>query len=151
MLLRGEARRKAERVASAARLFEEYVGSIVDALPFRDGTADVLLHGHCHQKSMGLVPPAQALLSRIPGATVIDLDAGCCGMAGSFGYTRDHFDVSRAIGERKLFPAIRQRKPGTVIVAGGTSCRHQIAQFTGAEAVHPAVLLQSLLVGSRVT
>lgn len=78
-------------------------------------------------------------------ATLVDLDAGCCGMAGSFGYSRDHFDVSQAIGERKLFPAIRDRAPDTAVVAGGTSCRHQIAQFTGAAAVHPAVLLQSLL------
>ena len=81
----------------------------------------------------------------IPGATVVDLDAGCCGMAGSFGYSADHFDVSRAIGERKLLPAVRNKKPGTVVVAAGTSCRHQVKDFTGERAVHPAVLLRSLL------
>ena len=66
-------------------------------------------------------------------------------MAGSFGYDKGHYDVSRAIGERKLFPAVRGREPGTVIVAAGTSCRHQIHDFTGELAVHPAVLLRSLL------
>ena len=89
-------------------------------------------------------------LSRVPGASVLDLDAGCCGMAGSFGYTRDHYDVSRAIGERKLFPAIRTRESDAVVVAGGTSCRHQISHFTGVAAIHPAVLLQSLLTPETV-
>jgi Fe-S oxidoreductase len=66
-------------------------------------------------------------------------------MAGSFGYMKDHFEVSRAIGERKLFPAVRAKAPGAVVVAAGTSCRHQVLEFTGVEAVHPAVLLRSLL------
>ena len=68
-----------------------------------------------------------------PGATVVDLDAGCCGMAGSFGYARDHYEVSRAIGERQLFPAVRAAAEGTVVVAAGTSCRHQIHDFTGVD------------------
>jgi Fe-S oxidoreductase len=76
---------------------------------------------------------------------VTDPDAGCCGMAGSFGYGRDHFEISRQIGERRLFPAIRQRELGTVIVASGVSCRHQIKDFTGETAIHPAMLLQLLL------
>jgi Fe-S oxidoreductase len=76
---------------------------------------------------------------------VVDLDAGCCGMAGSFGYDRGHYDVSRAIGERKLFPAVRAKAPDAVVVAAGTSCRHQIADFTSERAVHPAILLRSLL------
>jgi FAD/FMN-containing dehydrogenase/Fe-S oxidoreductase len=149
-LLRGDARRKAQVVAGASVLFEEYVAGLADALPLAAGPSRVLLHGHCHQRSMGLVTPSRALLSRIPGATVVDAEAGCCGMAGSFGYGRDHYEVSRAIGERRLFPAVRGRDSHTVVVAAGTSCRHQIHDFTGAEAVHPAVLLQSLLAeGSR--
>jgi Fe-S oxidoreductase len=95
---------------------------------------------------MGLLPVAKALLSRVPGATIIDPDAGCCGMAGSFGYSRDHFEVSRQIGERRLFPAVRAGTPGTAIVASGFSCRHQIGDFTDATAVHPAVFLQSRLI-----
>ena len=144
-LLRGESRRKADAVARASVLFEEFVATRAAALPLAPGPRTILLHGHCHQKSMGLVTPARALLSRIPDVTVVDLDAGCCGMAGSFGYARDHYDVSRAIGERKLFPAIRSKPDGAVVVAAGTSCRHQIADFTGAEAVHPAILLRTLL------
>jgi FAD/FMN-containing dehydrogenase/Fe-S oxidoreductase len=144
-LLRGEARRKAQAVAAASVLFEEYVAGLGSAVPLGSGPARVLLHGHCHQRSMGLVPPAKAVLSRIPGVTVEDADAGCCGMAGSFGYGRDHYEVSRAIGERRLFPAVRKRGEDTVVVAAGTSCRHQIHDFTGVEAVHPAVLLRSLL------
>ena len=144
-LLRGEARRKAEVVASASVLFEDYVARLSVPLPLVAGPAQVLLHGHCHQRSMGLVPPARTLLARIPGVTVVDAEAGCCGMAGSFGYGRDHYEVSKAIGERRLFPAVRARDANTVVVAAGTSCRHQIHDFTGAEAVHPAVLLRSLL------
>jgi FAD/FMN-containing dehydrogenase/Fe-S oxidoreductase len=144
-LLRGDARRKAEAVASACVLFEEFVQTAVKSLPLRPGPPEILLHGHCHQKSMGLLAPARSLLARIPGAVVVDLDAGCCGMAGSFGYAAAHFEVSRAIGERKLLPAVRNRKPGTVVVAAGTSCRHQVRDFTGERAVHPAVLIRSLL------
>lgn len=97
---------------------------------------------------MGLAAPAKALLSRIPGTQVTDLDAGCCGMAGSFGYTRDHYEVSRAIGERKLLPAARALDDRSTLVAGGTSCRHQVKHFSGVRAVHPAVLLRSLLARS---
>ena len=114
-------------------------------LTLKPGPASVLLHGHCHQKSMGLGGPAKTLLSQIPGTSVVDLDAGCCGMAGSFGYAHDHYEVSRAIGERKLFPAVRNKGDESVVVAAGTSCRHQIADFTGKTAIHPAVLLDSLV------
>jgi Fe-S oxidoreductase len=100
---------------------------------------------------MGLAAPAKALLSRVPGAVVTDLDAGCCGMAGSFGYTRDHYDVSRAIGERKLLPVARALDARSVLVAAGTSCRHQVHDLAGAAAVHPAVLLRSLLEETRWT
>jgi FAD/FMN-containing dehydrogenase/Fe-S oxidoreductase len=144
-LLRGESRRRAETVAKAAVLFEEFARAIVPRLTLSSGPASILLHGHCHQKSMGLVPAAKSLLSLIPGASVVDLDSGCCGMAGSWGYSHDHYEISRAIGERRLFPAVRSRQPGAVVAAAGTSCRHQIRDFTGVEALHPAVLLRSLL------
>jgi Fe-S oxidoreductase len=148
-LLRGEAQRKARVVADACVLFEDYLerewagGAL--SIPLRQGPSTLLLHGHCHQKAMGLLPSARALLGRIPSCTVVDLDAGCCGMAGSFGYAREHYDVSRQIGERRLLPAARAMKPDAVLVAAGTSCRHQVEHFTGAKAVHPAVLLKSLL------
>jgi len=148
-LLRGDAQRKAQVVGEACLLFEDYVEREWAAgrlsLNLKSGPATVVLHGHCHQKSMGLVPPAKALLSRIPSCTVVDLDSGCCGMAGSFGYSKDHYEVSRQIGERRLLPAARDLKPGDVLAAAGTSCRHQVAHFAGVEAQHPAVLLHSLI------
>jgi Fe-S oxidoreductase len=94
---------------------------------------------------MGLLQPAKALLSRVPESKVIDLDAGCCGMAGSFGYSREHFEVSKKIGERRLLPAARGLKEGEALVAAGVSCRQQVEDFTGKQALHPAVLLRSLL------
>lgn len=148
-LLRGELRRRARVIASRAVLFEEFLESECAGgrakLALKPGPTQVLLHPHCHQRSMGLAQPAKALLSRIPGAAVVDLDAGCCGMAGSFGYTRDHFDVSHAIAERKLLPAARALGKDSVLVAAGTSCRHQVADLGGVTAWHPAVLLRSLL------
>jgi FAD/FMN-containing dehydrogenase/Fe-S oxidoreductase len=148
-LLRGDAQRKARRVAEACVLFEDYVEQECQAgrarLELKAGPSKVLLHGHCHQKAMGLMPTARALLARIPSATVVDLDAGCCGMAGSFGYAKEHYDVSRQIGERKLLPAARALAAGEMLVAPGTSCREQVAHFTGVRALHPAELLQSLL------
>jgi Fe-S oxidoreductase len=144
-LLRGEARRKAEVIATRSVLFEELLASYPARLVLKPGPKTILFHGHCHQKSMALVAPAKTVLSTIPNTAVVDLDAGCCGMAGSFGYAREHYDVSRAIGERKLFPAVRQKPDGAVVVAAGTSCRHQIADFTGESAMHPALLLASLI------
>jgi len=148
-LLRGEQQRRARVVGQRAVLFEEFLEAECAggraALALKAGPGEVLLHPHCHQRSMGLAAPAKALLSRIPSSTVVDLDAGCCGMAGSFGYTRNHYEVSRAIAERKLLPAARAMAPGSVLVAAGTSCRHQVADLAGVTAVHPAVLLRSLL------
>jgi Fe-S oxidoreductase len=148
-LLRGEDQRRAWRVADHAVLFEEFLEREWEAgrlqLDLGNGPAQILLHGHCHQKAMGRLAPAKALLGRIPGATVVDLDAGCCGMAGSFGYSRKHFEVSRAIGERRLLPAARNLRDGDVLVASGTSCRHQVADFTGVRALHAAELIRSLI------
>jgi FAD/FMN-containing dehydrogenase/Fe-S oxidoreductase len=144
-LLRGEEQKRARVVADACVLFEEYAAAL--PIPLKAGPETILLHGHCHQKSMGLLPPAKALLEKIPGAAVVDLDAGCCGMAGSFGYSKEHFDISRKIGERKLFPQVRAKAASSPVVAAGTSCRHQIHDFTGEQAVHPAILLRSLLKG----
>jgi len=83
------------------------------------------------------------LLARIPSASVVDLDVGCCGMAGSFGYT--HFDVSVAIANRRLIPAVKAMQSGEVLVAPGTSCRRQVKDLAGALALHPATLIRSLL------
>ena len=148
-LLRGDLQAQAREVAAASVTVEEYLeqglASGALTLALRPGPSQVVLHGHCHQKSMGLVPPAKALLSRIPSCSVAELDSGCCGMAGSFGYTTDHYDVSQAIGERKVLPAARALTDGQVLVAAGTSCRHQVEHFAQVHARHPVVLLRSLI------
>jgi len=142
-LLRGEQQARARTVAASCMLFEEFAAGL--DLKLQAGPQRVLLHGHCHQKSMGLLDASKSLLARIPGATVVNLDAGCCGMAGSFGYTREHYDVSVAIANRKLLPAVKSMKPGDVLAAPGTSCRHQVADLSGAVAKHPAVLIRGLM------
>ena len=142
-LLRGDLQNKAREVARAAKLWDEFAAEL--DLPMRAASGRILVHGHCHQKSLGLLPATIALLSKIPSAQITDLDAGCCGMAGSFGYTRDHYEVSKAIAERKLLPAARKMEPGDVLVAPGTSCRHQVDDFAKVKALHPAVLIRSLL------
>ncbi len=97
----------------------------------------ITLHGHCHQKALWGVESTAALLRRIGGDVTV-LDSGCCGMAGSFGYMRDRYDLSMKIGERVLLPAVRAAgQGGAIIVAPGTSCRHQIKDATGAKAKHP--------------
>jgi Fe-S oxidoreductase len=147
-LLRGAEQERARRIAERSMLFDEFLEERWQAGPvpaLGAGPSQILLHGHCHQKAMGLLPPSKGLLSRIPGASVVDLDAGCCGMAGSFGYVREHFDVSRKIGERRLLPAVRRMPASSVVVAPGVSCRHQVLDFTGARALHPAELLGSLI------
>jgi FAD/FMN-containing dehydrogenase/Fe-S oxidoreductase len=145
-LLRGEAQEQARVVAEHCFLWEEYVeAQCAGSLRLKPGPKRILLHGHCHQKSLGLLAPAKALLGRIPGAAVVDLDAGCCGMAGSFGYVKEHYEVSVAIGERKLLPAARKMEPGDVLVAAGVSCRHQLEELAGVQALHPALLIAELL------
>jgi hypothetical protein len=147
----GEAKRRAEVVAKSSVLFEEFVAPQTSRLPLAPGPNTILLHGHCHQKSMSLLAPAKALLSSIPGATVVDLDAGCCGMAGSFGYAREHYDVSRAIGERKLFPLCATSRPARSSWPAAPVAVIRIADFTGESAYIPAVLLAHLLRRTRRT
>ncbi len=95
-----------------------------------------LLHGHCHQKALVGTAHALALLRMIPSAQAREVDSGCCGMAGSFGYEAEHYAISQAIGERALFPAVRALAPAAEVVAMGTSCRQQIADGTGRRARH---------------
>lgn len=151
-LLRGEAKRRAQAIAGRAVLFEELVNRSTQSgtgLRLSQGPSRIVLHGHCHQKAMGRVAAARALLGRIPGSQVTELDSGCCGMAGSFGYHRAHFDLSRTIAERRVLPAARALGPDDIMVASGISCRHQVHDFTGIRAWHPAELLDSLLTTDR--
>jgi Fe-S oxidoreductase len=105
----------------------------------------IVLHAHCHQKAAGLAPATAALLRRLPNTTVDVLDAGCCGMAGSFGFETEHYDLSMAIGAMRLFPVVREAAADTIIAATGVSCRQQIAQGAGRKAVHPLLIVREAL------
>ncbi len=105
----------------------------------------VLIHGHCHQKALGAFSAVQKSLALIPGLEVSVIDSSCCGMAGAFGYGRDTVDVSMDMAELSLLPAVRAAAPGTLIVADGTSCRHQIADGAQRPAVHVVHVLAMAL------
>jgi Fe-S oxidoreductase len=104
-----------------------------------------LVHGHCHQKSFGAFAPVEAALKLIPGLAVETIESSCCGMAGAFGYGADTIDVSLAMAELSLLPAVRKAEADTIIVADGTSCRHQIRDGSAREALHVARVLADSL------
>jgi FAD/FMN-containing dehydrogenase/Fe-S oxidoreductase len=137
-------------LAERADLFEEFLADEIDAgsltLTLRTTAHQrALLHGHCHQKAFGAMPAVARVLSLVPGLNVQSVESSCCGMAGAFGYEADHFDVSMAMGEASLFPAVRAAPEDTVIVADGTSCRHQIHDGTSRRAIHVARVLEAAL------
>jgi Fe-S oxidoreductase len=147
-LLHGEERTQAAIIARACFTMEEILDRALakdSSARFGPGPKRILVQSHCHQRSLSGTAAALRLLQRIPGAEVIDLDAGCCGMAGSFGYEREHYEISRQVGEQRLFPRLRQASTEDVIVASGFSCRMQIEHFTGRHAIHPATLLRRLI------
>src|SRR5262249_46768112 len=117
------------------------------SLRLNSGRRRILAHAHCHQRSLIGVGPMLAMLRAIPSAEVIDLDAGCCGMAGSFGYEVEHYEVSRLVGEQRLLPSVRRAETDDVIVGPGFSCRLQVRHFTGRVGVPPAALMNSCLAG----
>ncbi len=142
---------KAEVVAGRAMLFEEFfarelkagrLGSLGKLL--KPAARPILLHGHCHQKAFDAVSPIMEILRLIPNAKPELIESSCCGMAGSFGYEASHFEVSMQMAELSLLPAVR-KQADAIVVADGTSCRHQIHDGAGRDAVHVATLLASLL------
>ena len=136
-------------VAEHAFTFEEFIAEQANTgslhVAFHEEGRHLLLHGHCHQKALVGTDPAVQSLTLPANYTIEEVDSGCCGMAGSFGYETEHVDISLQMGERVLFPAVRESGPETVIVAAGTSCRHQIARGTGRLALHPAEVLHRAL------
>jgi Fe-S oxidoreductase len=104
-----------------------------------------LLHGHCHQKAFAGMGAVESVLRLVPELTVETIESSCCGMAGAFGYEAEHFDISMAMGELSLLPAVRRAGADDVVVADGTSCRHQIADGAGRKAIHVATLLADAL------
>lgn len=129
----------ANRLAELSYTFEEFIAAHNSKLPPIGSINNVMLHGHCHAKALvGNEPTVEALESA--GYNVEVLETGCCGMAGSFGYEKDHYDVSQEVGELALFPALRKNQEDTVC-APGFSCRHQIEDGVNRKAVHPATLI----------
>jgi FAD/FMN-containing dehydrogenase/Fe-S oxidoreductase len=135
---------RADRLRSQTFLLSEFLQKHAPGYQPPHLSQKLLLHGHCHQKAIMKMTDEEALLRRT-GSEVKALDAGCCGMAGPFGFAREKYAVSQAIGERVLLPAVRQAEPNTLIVSDGFSCREQIFQATGREAVHLAEVLQSAI------
>jgi Fe-S oxidoreductase len=135
----------ARTVSGQALLLEEFLAREIRAgrftLKFKDAGAPILLHGHCHQKAFGAVTPILEVLKLIPGAKPELIETSCCGMAGSFGY--EHYDVSMQMAELSLLPKVRSQ-PGAIVLADGTSCRHQIAHGAGRQPLHVAQLLHCL-------
>ncbi|MDR9418269.1 FAD-binding and (Fe-S)-binding domain-containing protein [Gracilimonas sp.] len=133
----------AQKVASLSFTFEEFIAKNKDRLKAKSSNQKVLLHGHCHAKALiGNEPTVEAL--EAAGYKVEVLETGCCGMAGSFGYEKDHYEVSQDIGELVLFPALRKNKE-TLVCAPGFSCRHQIKDGVDHKSYHPAELIFQLM------
>ena len=137
-------------LAERAVLFEEFLAAEHAAgrldLPLkRIGKSRVLLHGHCHQKAFGAMGAVETVLGLVPGLEVETVESGCCGMAGAFGYGVETHAMSMKMGELSLLPAVRAADKGTLVVADGTSCRHQIKDGAGREALHAARILQDAL------
>lgn len=141
---------EAKKLAAQAMLFEEFLAREtkegrfkLDLKPLKEHTA--LVHGHCHQKAFDAVKPIHTVLGLIPSLKVQTIESSCCGMAGSFGYETEHYDVSMKMAELSLLPAVRAADKDTIIVADGTSCRHQIGDGSEREAIHVAKVLEAAL------
>ncbi len=149
-LTRGELKKKAIELASNVFLFEEFIvqqheqGNIPREA-FHQENRHIKLHGHCHQKSLVTTTSTRKMLSLPYSYQVEEIKSGCCGMAGSFGFEKEHYEVSMKIGELVLFPEVRKAPAEVVIAAPGTSCRHQILEGTGKQALHPIEIFYEAL------
>jgi Fe-S oxidoreductase len=141
---------KAIKLAANCFLIDEFISGEFNAGrisrdAFTDAEQEILLHTHCQQKAIASSAPTITALSIPVNFKVKEIRSGCCGMAGSFGYEKEHFDLSNKIGEMILFPEVRDSKRATIIAAPGTSCRHHIKDGTGRLAVHPVEVLYGAL------
>ena len=140
----------AAALGRASFLIEEVLAADLEAgriaLPLADQGGRVAhVHGHCHQKALGAFAPVQAILARVPGLEVRVIESACCGMAGAFGHQAETLATSRAMAELSLLPAIRTASPSDLIVADGTSCRKQIKDGAGRQALHVVQVLDAAL------
>jgi Fe-S oxidoreductase len=139
-----------EAIARNAFLIEEFLAreiqkGEVGPSTFTKAAKQVKIHGHCHQKALSNQKVTFDMLNLPENYTVSIISSGCCGMAGSFGYEKEHYGLSMAIGELKLFPSIRKTSEDTLVAANGTSCRHQIMDGTGRKAQHPISIFKEAL------
>ena len=139
----------AKTVGAHALTFEEFLVREAEAgrlqLPLGSVAGKAVVHGHCHQKSFGAFKPVEQVLRLVPDLEVATIESSCCGMAGAFGYGADTYDASIEMAELSLLPAVRKSDQATLVVADGTSCRHQIRDGAQREALHVArVLAMSL-------
>ncbi len=145
-----ELKARALQMAPNCLMFDEFImrevakGNI-SANQFTENKQHIRLHGHCHQKSLASTGPTNEMLALPANYTVDEIKSGCCGMAGSFGYEKEHYDVSIKVGELVLLPEVRKTNEHTLISAPGTSCRHQIKDGTGRTALHPIEVLYDAL------
>lgn len=141
----------AERISESTFTFEEFLSSEIKkgkilSASFTNNFRKIKLHGHCHQKAIASTSATIEVLSLPQNYKVEEIQSGCCGMAGAFGYEKEHYDLSMKVGELVLFPAIREEHPDTVICAPGTSCRHQIKDGTERTAFHPVEIIYDALI-----
>ena len=145
-LLRDELQEKAKEVAKHVFTIEEFLAKELangnlSSLDFPLEKKKILVHGHCHQKALSSMTHTKKVLRAAENFSVQMIPSGCCGMAGSFGYEKEHFEVSMNVGELVLFPKVREAEEETIILASGTSCRHQIWDGTGKVAKHIVEIL----------
>ncbi len=148
-LVPAEQREDARLVAQSVITVEEWLAEaadagLVDGLSFDDTPSQIVFHGHCYQRALWGTGAAHRMLGLLPNCQVTELDDGCCGVAGSFGFEAEHYDLSVQIGEQRLLPAVREA-PDAMIVASGVSCREQIEHGTGRRALHPVEVLAARL------
>ena len=143
---------EAKRIAQHSFLFDEWItktfreNNLNPADYFKDEEKEIIFHAHCHQKSLASSASLVNMLSLPKGYRVKEIPSGCCGMAGAFGYEKEHYDLSMQIGELKLFPTVRAASSSTIVVAGGTSCRTHIKDGTGKTALHPIEALWNAMI-----
>lgn len=142
-----------QKIDAATHLFDAFVHSHLTAgklpLPLVESPVEVLFHGHCHHKAHGGIEASLALLQSLPGCQVEEIKAGCCGMAGAFGFEREHYKFSMQIGALKLFPSILSAQENAVVIANGTSCRQQITDGTGRRSIHLAEFIARRLLDAK--
>ncbi|MDC3354357.1 FAD-binding oxidoreductase, partial [Flavobacteriaceae bacterium] len=141
----------AKQLAPNCMLIETFIANEIEAgaiqsEQFHSDQKEIKIHSHCYQKALGKPSETFQMLNLPKNYTVTLLNTGCCGMAGSFGYEKEHYDVSMKVGEERLFPAVRKTRQETLIAANGTSCRHQILDGTGKVSLHPISILHEALI-----